>query len=62
MLENVHNRLVDPQLLFITDKAYFHLSDYLNSQNVWIWHDENSHAFHKMPLHEIKVGVWCGVV
>jgi hypothetical protein len=36
MLKNVHNELVDPQLLFITDEAYFHLSGYVNSQNTQI--------------------------
>jgi hypothetical protein len=46
MLKNVHDGLVDPQLLFITDEAYFHLSGYVNSQSTRIWSDENPHAVH----------------
>jgi transposase len=46
MQKNVHNGLVDPQLLFITNEAYFHLSNYINSQNRRIWSDENPHAVH----------------
>jgi hypothetical protein len=36
MMENVHDGLVDPQLLFITDEVNFHLSGYVNSQNTQI--------------------------
>jgi hypothetical protein len=36
ILQNVHYRLIDPRLLFITDKAYFHLSGYINFQNTLI--------------------------
>jgi hypothetical protein len=61
MLKNVHDGLVDPQLLFITDEAYFHLSGYVNSQHTRIWSDENPHAVHQTPLHDIKIGVWCAV-
>jgi hypothetical protein len=59
MLQNVHEGLVDPQLLFKTDGAYFHLSGYVNSQNMQIWSDEKTHAFHQVPLRNIQVGVWC---
>jgi hypothetical protein len=61
MLKNVHDGLVDPQLLFITGKAYFHLSSYVNSQNIIIWSDENPHAVDQILLHDIKIGVWCAV-
>jgi inhibitor of nuclear factor kappa-B kinase subunit alpha len=61
MLKNVHDGLVDPQLLFITDEAYFHLSGYVNSQNTRIWSDENPRSVHQIPLHDIKIGVWCAV-
>jgi hypothetical protein len=61
MLQNVHDWLIDLQLLFITDEAYFHWSGYVNSQNTWIWSDEKPHAVHPIPLHYIKIGVWCAV-
>jgi hypothetical protein len=57
----VHDGLIDPQLLFITDEVYFHLSGYVNSQNIWVRSDENPHAVHQIPLHGIKTGVWCAV-
>jgi hypothetical protein len=31
--KKLHDGLADPQLLFVTDKAYFHFSCYINSQN-----------------------------
>jgi hypothetical protein len=60
-LKNVHDGLVDPQLLFITDEASFHLSGYVNSQNTRIWSGQNTHAVHQTPLHDIKIGVWCAL-
>lgn len=32
MLKNVHNGLVDPELMFRTDEVYLHLNSYVNSQ------------------------------
>jgi hypothetical protein len=61
MLKNVHDGLIDPQLLFITEEAYFHLSGYVHSQNTRIWSDENPHAVHQFPLHDMKIGVWYAV-
>jgi hypothetical protein len=61
MLKNGHDGLVDSQLLFITDEAYFHLSGYVNPQNTRTWYDENPHAVHQTPLHDIKIGVRCAV-
>jgi hypothetical protein len=61
MLKNMHDGLVDPQLLFITDEAYFHLSGYVNSQNTRIRSVENPYTVHQTPLHDIKIGVWCAV-
>jgi hypothetical protein len=45
MLQNVHNRFIKPQLLLITHKAYFHLSDYVSSQNMQTCSDEDPHDF-----------------
>jgi hypothetical protein len=36
MKKNAYNGLVDAQLLFIPDEAYFHLTAYVNSQNTRI--------------------------
>jgi len=46
---------------FFTDEAYFHLSGYINSQNSRVWCAHNPHAFHELPLHDDKIGVWVGV-
>jgi hypothetical protein len=59
--ENVHDGLVDPQLLLIPDEAYVQLSGYVNSQNTRIWSDENTHPVIQIPLHDMKIGVWCAV-
>jgi hypothetical protein len=52
ILKNVHNELLDPWLLFITDAAYFHLSSHVNPQTTQILSDENLHAVHQIPLQE----------
>ena len=49
------NRILD--LSFFSDEAWFHLSDYVNSQNFRIWGTENSDAFEGTPLLAVKVGV-----
>jgi hypothetical protein len=38
-----------------------HLSGFVNKQNFRYWSSENSHRFHKMPLHSAKVTVWCAI-
>jgi hypothetical protein len=58
MLQNVRYGLADPQLLFISDEAYFHFSC-VSSQTTWIWSDKNPQALHQVPLHDTKGGVWC---
>jgi hypothetical protein len=57
VLKNVHDGLTCSQLLFITDEAYFHLSGCINSENTCIWSDENPHAVHQIPQHDIQIGV-----
>jgi hypothetical protein len=59
-------RLVErnPEILtmtWFTDEAWFHLSGYVNSQNMRIWASENPHAFNETPIHPQKVGVWCAI-
>ena len=43
------------------DKARFHLSRYVISQNSRIWATENPNAIHEEHLHSEKTGVWCGM-
>jgi hypothetical protein len=59
MLQIVNDGFADPQLLFITDKAYFCHSSYVSSQNMWMWSDENPHAFCQVHLHDMNVEVMC---
>jgi hypothetical protein len=56
----MNDGLVDPQLLFITDEARFHVTCFVNSQNTRIWSEENPYAVHQIPLHDIRLG--CGVL
>jgi hypothetical protein len=57
LLQNVHDGIVDPQLLFMTDEAWFHVSGRVSVQNVRTWSVDNPHAIHQVPLHSEKVGV-----
>ena len=45
---------------FFTDKAWFHLSGYINLQNSRLWSSDNPHSLHEKPLHD-KVGVWVAI-
>jgi hypothetical protein len=58
LLQNVHDGIVDTQLLFMTNE---HVSGRVDAQNVRIWSDDNPHAIHQVPLHSEKVGVWCAL-
>jgi hypothetical protein len=40
---------LDPQLLFVIDEAWFHVSGHVNAQNVRIWSDENPYATQQVP-------------
>jgi hypothetical protein len=46
---------------WFSDKAWFHLSGYVNSQNTPLWASENPHELHEEPLHSKKVGVFCAL-
>lgn len=41
--------------VFFSDEAWFHLSGYVNSQNMRIWAAENRHSFRETPLHPQKL-------
>lgn len=54
-----NNDLLD--VTFFTDEAWFHVSGYINSQNMRMWCAENPHIFRENPLHPLKIGVWVAV-
>ena len=47
--------------MFFTDKAWFHLSGYVNSQNYRTWRTGNPHNYTETALHPQKIGVWCAI-
>lgn len=47
--------------IIMSDEAHFHLSGYVNKQNLRFWGTENPHEMHEKPLHPLKVTVWCGI-
>jgi hypothetical protein len=56
----VYDGMVDPDLIFHADRAWFHLSGYVNCQNTCYWNAENPHCTHEFPLRDAKmVGVVC---
>jgi hypothetical protein len=48
-------------LTFFSDEAWFHLQGYINTQNNRYWSSQNPHLTHEVPLHPVKVVVWCPV-
>jgi hypothetical protein len=42
LLRNVHDGIIDPNLFFMIDEAWFHVSGYVNAQNSRIWDREPS--------------------
>jgi hypothetical protein len=54
--ESVINGLIDPELVFYSEEAWFNLSSYVNSQNNRHWGTENPHAVHEVLLHNLNVG------
>jgi hypothetical protein len=59
--EEIPFGMLDMNLFFISDEAWFHLSGYVNSQNSRYWSTENPHQFVETPFHAQKLGVWCAV-
>lgn len=47
--------------LIMGDEAHFHLSGYVNKQNMRFWGTENPRVVHQCCLHPVKVTIWCGV-
>ncbi|PNF43958.1 hypothetical protein B7P43_G00895, partial [Cryptotermes secundus] len=44
-----------------SDEAHFHLSRYVNKQNMHYWSGNNPRELHERPLHSDKVTVWCAL-
>ncbi|GFT55804.1 uncharacterized protein TNCV_4521961 [Trichonephila clavipes] len=42
-----------------SDEANFHISGTVNTHNCHIWNTENPRTFQEIPLHSLKVTVWC---
>jgi hypothetical protein len=59
--QSVYDGMVDPDFVFCTDEARFHLSGYVNSQNNRYRSAENPHSVHEVLLHDVKIGVWCAI-
>jgi hypothetical protein len=60
-LQSVIEGEIYPQLIFSSDEARFRLQGYINTQNNRYWNSQNPHLTHEVPLHAVKVGVWCAV-
>jgi hypothetical protein len=58
-LQSVVEGEIDRQLTFFSDEAWFHLQGYIKTQNNRDWSSQDPHLTHEVPLHPVKVGVWC---
>jgi hypothetical protein len=56
-LQAVYDGVLDPELTFFTDEAWFHLSGYINAQNNRYWSSINPKQTSEVPLHDQKIGV-----
>lgn len=52
----LNDELLD--ITFYSDEAWFHLTGYVNSQNMRMWSAENPHIYTETSLHPQKIGVW----
>lgn len=59
--ESVANGILDPELLFFSDEAWFTLKGNVNSLNNIYWCSENPSVVPEVSSHDPKVGVWCAV-
>lgn len=61
VLGKVNDGSMDPKLIFFTDEAWFYLHGHVSTQNNRCWSAEKPDIVHEMPLHDLKIGVWCAV-
>jgi hypothetical protein len=43
----------------MNDETYFHVSGFVNKQNIPYWSKANPRALHEKPIHSQKVRIWC---
>jgi hypothetical protein len=60
-MENFHNNGATLEKTFFSDESWFHLSGYVNSQNMRMWSGVNPHYYIEVPLHSQKIGVWAAI-
>ncbi|KAJ4430119.1 hypothetical protein ANN_22329 [Periplaneta americana] len=60
-LASLNDGLFDPQLVFFSDEAWFHLNGRVNSRNSRYWCAENPNGVYEVPHYDRKIGVWCAV-
>ena len=60
-LDLVQNNSDIVNILLMSDKGHFHVSDYVNKQNCHCWAPNNPNELHWHPLHSAKVIVCCAV-
>jgi len=48
----------DHTFILLSEYATLHLTGQEKSQNIWYWSTKNPTLIQKMPLHNIKNGVW----
>ena len=53
--------LPNDTIVFFSDEAHFHLSGYVNKQNMRYWSRDNPRELHQRPLHSERVTVWCAL-
>lgn len=58
---NTINNDATLNITFYSDEAWFHLSGYVNSQNMRMWSAVNPHFNIEAPLHPQKIGVWAAI-
>jgi len=59
--QHLIKRLPDDAAVFFSDEAHFHISGYVNKQNVHYWSGANPREIHQRPLHSARVTVWCTI-
>lgn len=45
----------------MTDEAHFHLTGFVNRQNMKYWSDENMHEIVEKPLHSLAINAVIGL-
>lgn len=50
---------VNPLLIYFTEQAWLHLNGHINTRNSRHWSADIPRLIHKVPVHDLKFGVWC---